>query len=154
MYLLVSAQISIPHVLFEAKPMNITELVRGLSEDEVTQGLGVARSMKNEKNIKIKYDEYVSTYKRLHNDDNYEKVMTYSNGKLIAAGGWSNKQLQFLRNLHKQKKKNLFDNISKFENDIILLKELYQNSSNEEKLINKETRRQLKAELIELKKTF
>ena len=34
--------------------MHITELVRGLSEDEIKQGLDEARSIKNENKIKLK----------------------------------------------------------------------------------------------------
>ena len=83
----------------EAKTMNITELVRGLSEDEIKQGLDEAKSMKNEKNILIKYEEYVSAYKRLYNDDNYEKNMTNKDNKVIAAKGWSNKTTAILKKI-------------------------------------------------------
>ena len=64
---------SINQLFEEAKPLNIKEVVRGLGEQELTEGMKEAKNMKLENNIIKKYEDYVSAYKQFYGNEDYDK---------------------------------------------------------------------------------
>ena len=91
--------LSINQLFEEAKPLNIKEVVRGLGEEELKEGISEAKSMKLENNIMKKYEDYVSAYKQYYGDENYEKKMLNENGIVIPASTWAVKESALLKKI-------------------------------------------------------
>ena len=82
----------------EAKPLNIKEVVRGLDEQELIEGIKEAKNMTLEQNIFKKYDDYVKAYKKFYDDDNYLKMNDMnSKGSPITTALWGSK-VAYLKN--------------------------------------------------------
>ena len=50
-----------------------------------------------------KFEEYVNNYKQFYNDDNYEKSMVTTTGKIITAATWGVKATAIKKKIKKYK---------------------------------------------------
>ena len=91
--------LSINQLFEEAKPLNIKEVVRGLGEQELKEGISEAKNMKLENNIIKKYEDYVSAYKQYYGNENYEKKMLNEKGVVIPASTWAVKEGALLKKI-------------------------------------------------------
>ena len=91
--------LSINQLFEEAQPLNIKDIVRGLGEQELTEGMKEAKNMKLEKNIIKKYEDYVSAYKQFYGNEDYDKKMLNKDGVVIPAATWAVKETALLNKI-------------------------------------------------------
>ena len=87
----------------EAKPLNIKNVVRGLDEQELKEGMKEAKNIQLEQNISKKYNDYVSVYKQFYNDDNYERKLKNEKGDMILAATWAKKEAALVNRIKRYK---------------------------------------------------
>jgi hypothetical protein len=73
----------------ELKPLNIREVVRGLPDEELDEGMDEGHKKKIAKNIIVKYNQYKKAYERFYDDKNYDNIDSLNEkGGAMNAAAW------------------------------------------------------------------
>ena len=83
----------------EMKPLKIKEVLKGLPDKGLDTSILEGHNEKIERNIKKKYNEYLTAYKKFYEDDNYDKEDALNEkGGTFTAANWGVKATAINKN--------------------------------------------------------
>jgi hypothetical protein len=73
----------------ETSPATVEALLEGSSTTDIQEAMNIARKIQKDKKIIENYEKYVTAYKRLKGNDDYDPIdKLNSKGKQIDAAAW------------------------------------------------------------------
>jgi hypothetical protein len=84
----------------ETSPATVEALLEGSSTTDIQKAMNIARSIQKDKKIIENYEKYVTAYKRVKGNDDYDPIdKLNSKGKQMDAAAWGKKATELIKKI-------------------------------------------------------